>query len=522
MQFLNAQVITGKITNEFQEPLPYANVYVQQLQTGTVSDDQGRYYFRPDVEGEYNLVFSSLGYEGKSARVLLVGDTAWVNIQLQTSSFDLQEIVVTANQRDPAFAIIKQVIDHKERQLRAADSYRTKVYLKAVEESEEAPRKEAPREAVDVTVPDADPFAAEAAANEELLAGLNLVEMEVMLNYQYPRRYKEERTAYQVYGKKEGLFIPVFSETDFNFYRNLVYLPGIADAPVISPLSNNAILSYKYELQGSTYVDGRLVNEIKVIPRKEGNSTVQGTLWIVEDEWTIDKLDLELPTGTLLFGDNFRIEQSYTTVGDSLWVVDRQAFYYESKLGKRKSVAGSTVLRYSDYQHNYAFPDQFFGNEVAVTTTEAYNRDGAYWAGTRTEALADREAQLIHLRDSIQQVHNSPAYRDSLEHLYNKVNLLELAWDGVGIRNWREESHVYVGSLAAMLDFSPVGGWRVGPYVSRFKRYQNGQIWSNSGTATATCRATSAPGFATIRSDWGRFRSAAGARFRPSTSTMPT
>jgi len=482
VSYLNAQVITGRITNEFQEPLPYANVYVQQLQTGTVSDDQGRYYFRPDVEGEYNLVFSSLGYESKSARVLLVGDTAWVNIQLQTSSFDLQEIVVSANQRDPAFAIIKQVIDHKERQLRAADSYRTKVYLKAVEESEVAPPKEAPRATVDVTVPDADPFAAEAAANEELLSGLNLVEMEVMLNYQYPRRYKEERTAYQVYGKKAGLFIPVFSETDFNFYRNLVYLPGIADAPVISPLSNNAILSYKYELQGTTYVDGRLVNEIKVIPRKEGNSTVKGTLWIVEDEWTIDKLDLELPTGTLLFGDNFRIEQSYTVLGDSLWVVDRQAFYYESKLGKRKSVAGSTVLRYSDYQHNYAFPDQFFGNEVAVTTTEAYDRDGAYWARTRTEALADREAQLIHLRDSIQQVHNSPAYRDSLEHLYNKVNLLELAWDGVGIRNWREESHVYVGSLAAMLDFSPVGGWRVGPYVSRFKRYQNGQIWSNSGT----------------------------------------
>ena len=114
LPLLQAQVITGRITNEFREPLPYANVYIQQLQTGTVSDDEGKYEFRFDVEGQYNLVFSSLGYESKSERVLLVGDTAWVNIQLSTAALELEEIVVSASQRDPAFAIIKQVIEHKD------------------------------------------------------------------------------------------------------------------------------------------------------------------------------------------------------------------------------------------------------------------------------------------------------------------------------------------------------------------------------------------------------------------------
>eukprot|EP00903_Cladosiphon_okamuranus_P000516 g514.t1 len=323
------------------------------------------YSFNFDVEGEYNLVFSSLGYESVSERVMLVGDTAWVNIQLKTAALELEEIVVSASQRDPAFGIIKKVIEHKDRQLKAADSYRTKVYLKAVEETESTVTEvKEPVVEVDVSVPNADPFAAEAKADKELLNGLNLVEMEVMLNYRYPRSYKEERTAYQAYGNTAGLFIPIFAETDFNFYRNLVYLPGIADAPVISPFSNNAILSYKYELVGSRYVNGQHLNEIKVIPRKEGNSTVSGTVWIVEDEWTILKLELDLPKGTLLIGDNFRIEQSYTK--------------------------------------------------------EAYERDSEYWAGTRTEELDDREARLIRLRDSIQAVHNSPAYRDSLEGLYNR------------------------------------------------------------------------------------------------------
>lgn len=479
---LSAQVITGRIINEFSEPLPYANIYVQQLQTGTVSDDAGRYELRLDVEGEYNLVFSSLGYESRSERVLLVGDTAWVNVQLHTSAVELEELVVSASEKDPAFGIIKKVIAHKDRQLRAADSYRAKIYLKAVEETEEQQKQEAaaPVE-VDLSVPNADPFAAEQAAQQALLDGLNLVEMEVVLNYQQPRRYKEERTAYQAYGRKDGLFIPIFAETDFNFYRNLVYLPGISDAPVISPLSNNAILSYKYELEEAFMEGQRMVNKIKVIPRKEGNSTVRGTLWIVEDEWTIQKLELELPVGTLLFGDNFRIEQQYQQM-DSLWIVERQAFHYMTKQGKKRVFKGSTVLRYSDYQHNYRFPEKFFGNEVAVTTSEAYQRDGQYWANTRTEALAAREAELIHIRDSIQAVHNSPAYRDSLEGMYNQVNLLEIAWDGIGIRNWRDQSHLYVGSLASMIDFSPVGGWRVSPYVSRFKRYKSGRILSNSGS----------------------------------------
>ncbi|RME99415.1 MAG: carboxypeptidase-like regulatory domain-containing protein, partial [Bacteroidetes bacterium] len=480
---LAAQVITGRMINEYNEPLPYANVYVQQLQTGTVSDDEGYYLLNLDVEGEYNLVFSSLGYESKAERVLLVGDTAWVNVQLHTAALELEEIVVNASEKDPAFAIIKKVIEHKERQLRAADSYRTKVYLKAVEESQSLePQSTASEVEVDVATPGVDPFAAEEAAQKELLNGLNLVEMELWLNFQQPRRYKEERTAFQAYGSTEGLFIPVFAQTDFNFYRNLVYLPGISDAPVISPLSSTAILSYKYELVGSQYENGRHINEIRVIPRKEGNSTVRGTLWIVEDEWTIQRLELSLPVGTLLFADQFRIEQSYVQQGDSLWTVDRLAFHYQTKQGKKRLFKGSTVLRYSEYHHNYAFPDHFFGNEVAVTTQEAYQRDGAYWADTRTEALAAREAALIRMRDSIQELHNSPAFRDSVEQLYNRVNLLEVAWDGVGLRNWREKTHLYIGSLASMLDFSPVGGWRIGPYVSHFKRFDSGHMLSNAAT----------------------------------------
>lgn len=498
-----AQVVAGRVSNEFNEPVPYANIFIQQLKTGTLADDEGRYVLPIDLEGEYNLVFSSLGYESQSAQVLVVEDTTWVYIKLLTAGLELDEITVNASQKDPAFAIIKKVIDGKEERQAAIQSFRSQVYVKAVENTaldlntaparakKKAGKREKPGETQSSPVPDEglpgqDPFAEEEArkrAEEEALLGnIQMIEMALTLHYQAPNTYKEERTAYQTYGKSSGLFVPVFSQTDFNFYRNMVPLPGISDAPIISPLSNNAILTYKYELLATRSEDGQLVYEIAIIPRKEGNSTVRGTIFINEGSYSINRLALQLPSATLRFADNFKLEQSYRQLHDSLWVVDRQAFYYTARADKEKTFEGTTLLQYSNYEHNIAFPANFFSNEVASTSKEAYERSSDYWAQSRTEALAEQEARMVQYRDSIQAVRNSPAYKDSIEALYNKVNLLEILWDGVGVRNYRKKKHVYIGPLASTIDFSPVGGWRLGPYASNFRRYASGRIWSTSGT----------------------------------------
>lgn len=476
---LSAQTIYGNIYNEFGEPVPYANVFVQQNQTGTLSDDLGQYAIRLDVEGEYHLVFSSLGYESQAHDILLRSDSARLDVRLTTSGVELEEITVSAGKRDPAFGIIRKVIDNKKKQLRALGSYRSKIYVKAVEDISNKPKKQAVVEDPITNEMDEDPFKDADETQRELLNSLNMVEMELRLNYQHPNRYKEERTAYQAYGNKQGLFIPNFAETDFNFYRNLVRLHGIADVPVISPLSNTAVLSYKYELLSTDYEEGQLVYKIKVIPRKSGNATVSGIIWINEGHWTINRLNLNLPTGTLLFSDEFAIEQNYQQIADSLWMIDRQAFHYKSS-DRKRAFKGSTTLRYNEIEPNYAFPDKFFGNEVAVTTQEAYERDGAYWANSRTEALDGREAKMVRIRDSIHTVVNSKPYKDSIQKRYNKVTLLDIAWDGIGIRNHEKKTHYYLGPVASMIDFSPVGGWRVGPFLRAFKRFPSGRISNTS------------------------------------------
>ncbi len=486
--WVSAQTVIGQITNEFAEPVPYANIYVEELATGTVSDDEGRYVLPFSLEGEYRLIFSSLGYAGRNEIVRVGVDTVVLNVELNTSGVDLMEITVQADKKDPAYGIIRRAIEYKNRmhlsRSESGTSYRTDIYVKAVEEVEKHATKKERRAEADPMAEELDPFAAEEAARQELLGGLNMVEMNVRLNYRYPRQYKEERTGYAVYGRKEGLFIPKFAETDFNFYRNLVPLPGIADAPVISPLSNTSVLTYKFKLLATDLEDGQNVYEIEVEPRKTGNSTVSGRIYINADDYSINRFDFAFPQGALRLFDRLSLRQSYVHLGDSLWVTKLQAFDYETKAGKKETFRGTTTLSYANYEPDYPFPAKFFGNEVAVTTREAYERDTAYWAGTRTVALESKEAEMVYLRDSIRALQSSAAYQDSIQELYNKVTLLELAFDGVGFRNNEKKSHLYFGPLSSMIDFNPVTGFEVGPYVSHTRRYENGRIWSKSGTTT--------------------------------------
>ncbi len=484
---LSAQTIRGTVINEFQEPVPYANILVQELGTGTTTDAEGYYELNLLTEGNYRLIFSSLGYNPAKENVILGSETIELNVRLHTSDVQLQEITVKANSRDPAYGIIQKVVARKARHLKAAASYRTRIYVKAVEEVERNQRNEPPAvtiaEGPDEAQGVPDPFAEEDKKRLELLGKLNLIEMEVQLNFQQPRQYKEERLAYQAYGNTRSLFLPRFGETDFNFYRNMVYAPAISEAPLISPFSTTGVLSYKFSLESTDLEGDQLVYKIKVWPRKSGNNTCRGTLWINEGSYTINRLDLTFPKYTLKFFDAFRLEQAYVPYADSLWTVSQQVFSYTAKQGKRATFQGKTTLAYTDYEHNYVFPPKFFGNEVAVTTREAYQRDSAYWQRSRTVALSTEEARMVAIRDSLEAITSSKAYQDSLQSLYNKVTLLELAWDGIGVRNNEKKSHLYLGSLAELIDFSVVGGWRLGPYVSYSRRYKNGKMLNASGTA---------------------------------------
>jgi len=479
---LIAQSIGGQVVNENKEPVPFANIYVEQTASGTSADIDGNYYLTLNP-GIYNIVVSALGYESKAQEIVVTDRHSNMTISLETSGLDLEEIIVTSSRKDPAYAIISKASDNRKRYLRQVESSRVKVYLKATEEVSSTKKKGAPKQKLSDSSKDGpegpvDPFEVEEKRKKEQASKLNMVEMEAYMNYEAPENYKEERTAFKAYGNKEGLFVPLFSETNFNFYENMVDLNGIAEVPVISPLSRTAILSYKFKLIESIKEEGQLVHKIKIIPRKTGFSTVSGFIYINEDLWNINRLDVSFTKGSLRSFDELQLKQEYSLQEDSLWIADRIEFVYKTKFGRHNNYFGNTLISFSEFQNNYTFPPRFFKNEVAVTTKDAYKRDSMYWDSIRVVPLTEVEREVVDYRDSVDAIVNSDAYQDSIQAEYNKIQPLEIFWDGVGFRNNQKKSHLLLPPLPALIQFEFVGGFRIGPWLSYSRQWENGQRFS--------------------------------------------
>ena len=329
---LHAQSINGQIVNQDNEPIPYANVFIRQTSTGASADFEGNYFLAINP-GEYEVVFSSLGYEAQTMTVFVRDGETIQNVKLKLSGVDLNEIIVTTSKKDPAYAIIQKAVENRKKYLKQIASSRSRIYLKATEEIENNKKKKAKnktsKKQEEPTGPP-DPFAEEEKRKQELASKLNMIEMEAIVNFKAPNLYKEERTAYKVYGNKVGLFVPLFSETNFNFYENMVELKGISDIPVISPINRTAILSYKYKLISSEEEAGQVVHKIKVIPRKVGNSTCTGFIYINEGLWNINRLDLSFQRGALKFFDAFKLKQDYMQLSEDLWIPERIEFIYQT------------------------------------------------------------------------------------------------------------------------------------------------------------------------------------------------
>ena len=433
--------------------------------------------------GHYDVVFSILGYETQILPLVIGEKMVELDIRLKLSDVSLDEIVVRGKKKDAAYEIIRNVIRNKKRFLHDLQSCKSEVYIKAVEEITEKEQKKSETGPISISFSNEGehPFESQPTDVEDPRSLINMAEIQLELNFMAPDHYKEIRKGYRVYGNREGLFIPQFSEVDFNFYRNLIDLRGIAEVPVISPFSTLAYLTYKFRLEASELEDGMLVHRIRVTPRKSGNASCHGVVFINDGIWTINRLDLSFPKGGLKFFDAFKLVQEYKPIQDSLWLVSKQELQYRAKQGKRKTFNGNTLIRYQEVQPNYAFPDRFFGNEVSVITQAAMDRDSLYWQDQRTDPLSEKQQKVADYRDSITLVHKSQAYLDSTEKAYNKVTAGEILWHGVGFRNNSLKSDVYLTSLLDLIGFEIIGGLRLGPYANYFRRWENGRMLRTYG-----------------------------------------
>lgn len=287
---LSAQGIKGNITDSNGNSLPFATIYIHNIETGTTTNNQG--YFEYNLPPEkYNLIFQYLGYKSVIKSVEVTSEFVTINIQLEPHTFMLKNIVVNAGKEDPAYSIMRKAIAKSKYHLQQLDSYTMQVYIKGSGRLINSPfflRKKIAKEGIDSTT---------AFVSESIRK----------IKYTRPNTYEERVISIRSNGDDNNT-----SPSDF--IKGSFYNPKIANT--ISPLSPRSFAYYKFEYLGTFKDRDYEVNKIRVIPRSKGDDIFAGEIFIVEEYWNIHSLDMK----TNHLGIEIKISQIYNPIENKVWM----------------------------------------------------------------------------------------------------------------------------------------------------------------------------------------------------------
>ncbi|MGL1889834.1 MAG: DUF5686 and carboxypeptidase regulatory-like domain-containing protein [Reichenbachiella sp.] len=461
---LLASIISGTVSNENGEKLPYATLYIEGSSEGTTTNSNGNYSLSVK-QGTYSIIFQYVGYK-KLKKVVTISNTdLTLHVILQSETFKLQEVVVNSDQEDPAYSIIRNAIKNRKKHRDEINAYTCKVYVKGLQRLDNKPNRIL---GYNVPVDTGIVYLSESISE---------------LSYRVPDQIHERMISSKVSGNNSGFSFNQASQTLLSVYDNLITVEGLTERGYVSPLASNALFFYTYQLIGTITENDLLINKIKVTPKRKTDPTFSGYLYIIEDQWRVSSLDLTLSKEHQLeFLDEISVHQVFAPIGDKSWVMISQHFDFNLKaFGFAGS--GYFAIVYSDYKielnPKYHTITQTSADSSILTTTndpeilrESKNKknevllieDGAnektdsYWAQHRPVPLTAIESQDYQYKDSLTKFMKTEIHQDSIDKINNKINAEKILYAGYTYRNSYQDYSYSINSLINSLQYNTVEG----------------------------------------------------------------
>ncbi|MBO9731000.1 MAG: carboxypeptidase-like regulatory domain-containing protein [Chitinophaga sp.] len=453
--YCQANVINGRVLDDKNQPLPFATVFIKGTTTGTTTNAAGQYHL--DLPpGQYTVVCQYIGFRKTELPVNVNAPTQTLDFHLQPVNMQIREVVVKANGEDPAYAIIRQAIKKRHFYQQQVKEYTCMSYIKGTIGMKNVPAKFFGQKV------DKDDMGVDSTGKGMVF----LSESVTKISARQPDKIKLEVISSRKSGGGFGLSFPAI----ISFYDNNVsaVITQMGPRGYISPIAENALAYYKYQLEGTFIEDGKTVNRIKVIPRRKQEPLFSGTIFITDGDWRIHSTDLILTSEYQLeLMDTLEIRQTHVPVTAEVWRVKDQVMRISfNKFGF--GMGGNFVNVYSDYNVHPDLPAKFFDNTFLKYDTAFDKQQHAYWDSIRPVPLEPDEVKDYHEKDSAAQAArdsaSSPRYLDSLQRKQKGVKLMNILWSGVKHRYYFHRDSVIqshslnIKGLAKSLKYNTVEG----------------------------------------------------------------
>lgn len=452
--FCTGQTITGTVTDTAGKPLPYASVFIKETNKGTHAGNDGRYLLKAGP-GALTLVCQYVGYQKEEKKIVLSQTDLQADFRLVLQGMVMSEVVL-GQAEDPAYAIIRHAIEKRPYYKAQYDRFECEVYTKGQLRIRNYPDKLLGRK-VD--------FEDDDTSKKKIIY---LSETISRFRADKGGKRKVEVVSSRVSGQTDGFGL---AAPDFlSFYDNNIFIGNsLNPRGFISPISDNALNYYKYKLEGSFFEDGREINRIRITPRRKFEPLFSGYIYIIEDEWRIHSLQMQLlKTSQMQVLDTLRIDQLYRPLNKEVWYVSTQVISPAVKVFGF-DMYGSFVNVYTDFNNEPVFDKHSFDNTILKYADSSNKKNREYWEKSRPLPLAEDEMKDYHKKDSLELMRKDPRYLDSLDRVRNKLSVSGLL-TGQTFFNSKKRVMLTIPSLLEQVNFHPAEGLVMQTELSWTKR----------------------------------------------------
>jgi hypothetical protein len=457
-QISDKTVINGSVVDaKTGFPITGVSVFLQKTTVGTITDKNGNYSIITKVPAD-KIVFSFIGYKTES-KDFTKNIVQTININLDLSSFTLDEVIVKPSKRDyknknnPAVELIDKVIENKA--VNRSEKYSYLEYKK-YEKIQFALSN------ITDKVKQGNMFRKFAFVFE------NIDTTRRITNNTLPIFIKESLSDHYYRKDPEATKEIVIAEKTINIDEyldnkgvtaNLDYLYqniNIYDNDILfltnsfkSPVANSAPIFYRYYI-----IDTLSVDKIKCVrlffePRSKADCLFHGYLYITLDSsYAIRKIDMGMNKNINIdWVRDVNITQDFDKFGQEGWLLSKDEISIDFSIAKKMmGLYGQRTITYRDYKIDNPVDDKLFAGPQTIERPDPASANEGFWESNRYDQLTKSESGMYNTIDSIRKI---PSFK-------LRMNLLTLFTTG-----YFDLGNIEIGPSESFLSYNPVEGTRI-------------------------------------------------------------